>query len=181
MQIDVLLLNRVAGGDCCAVGELYDLHGRLLFGLLVRMLNDRAEAEEVLQEVFIQAWRRAHTYNAALGTPAGWLCGIARNRAIDRLRARASRLRTAPPAMTPLPMETPEALASSTERQVAVRRALDALPPEQRQLIERAYFLGSTQSEMAAQFNLPLGTVKSRIRTGLQALRRLLDGTPVEQ
>lgn len=177
---DILLLNRVAAGDQWAVGELYDRHSRLLFGLVVRVLNDRAEAEEVLQEVFVQAWRRSHTYSAALGSPTGWLLGIARNRAIDRLRGRAARLRAIQGSMAPPPVDTPEALASLTERQRNVRHALDALPTEQRELIERAYFEGSTQSEMAAQLNLPLGTVKTRVRTGLHALRRLLNGTGTE-
>lgn len=181
LQGDILLLDRAAKGDQRAIAELYDLHGRLLFGLLVRILNERAEAEEVLQEVFVQAWTRAHTYDAARGTPAGWLCGIARNRAIDRLRSRAQGLRTLQGVTAPEPPEDPELLASRSERQRDVHRALDALPAEQRELIERAYFAGSTQSEMAKDFGLPLGTVKTRIRTGLQTLRRVLDRTPVDQ
>ncbi|MBA3639006.1 MAG: RNA polymerase sigma factor, partial [Acidobacteria bacterium] len=94
MQADLILLDRVARGDQSAVGELYDLHNHLLFGLLVRILTERAEAEEVLQEVFVQAWTRADTYDPSRGTPAGWLCGIARHRAIDRLRARTRGVRT---------------------------------------------------------------------------------------
>ena len=178
---DVLLLDRVASGDHDAVGDLYDRHSRLLFGLVVRVLNDQAEAEEVLQEVFVQAWTRAHTYNAALGSPVGWLLGIARHRAIDRLRAKGARLRAVEGAVSPLPIATPETLALVTERQRDVHRALESLPPEQRELIECAYFLGSTQSEMAAQLNLPLGTVKSRIRAGLQTLRCLLEGRALQE
>ena len=173
---DILLLNRVAAGDQGAVGELYDRYSRLLFGLVLRILNDRGEAEEVLQEVFVQAWRGSHTYRAGLGSPAGWLLGIARNRAIDRLRAGATRLRAVDGTMAPRPVETPEILCSLTERQQHVHAALAALPGEQRELIERAYFDGSTQSEMAAQLSLPLGTVKTRVRTGLHTLRRLLEG-----
>jgi len=181
LQGDLLLLDRVAKGDQCAVGELYDLHSRLLFGLLVRILAERAEAEEVLQEVFVQAWKRAHTYDPSRGTPAGWLCGIARNRAIDRLRTRARGARTLEGVTAPLPPETPEAVASGNERHRNVHRALNSLPAEQRDLIERAYFNGATQSEMALDLGLPLGTVKTRVRTGLQTLRRVLDRAPVDQ
>ena len=181
LQDDITLLDRIARGDQRAVGELYDLHSHLLFGLLVRILHEQAEAEEVLQEVFVQAWTRAHTYDASRGTPAGWLCGIARNRAIDRLRARARGVRTLEGVSVPPPPDTPEALASNSERTRDVRTALEALPPEQRELIERAYFAGSTQSEMAAELGLPLGTVKTRVRTGLQTLRRILERVPVDQ
>lgn len=178
---DTLLLNQLAAGDHRALGDLYDLHSRLLFGVIVRILNDEGEAEEVLQEVFIQAWTHAHTFDAALGSPAGWLLGIARNRGIDRLRARGCRQRAVEGTLSPSPVPTPELLASLTERQQNVHRALDALPADQRELIERAYFLGSTQSEMAAQLDLPLGTVKTRIRNGLQALRALLNGRAMEE
>ena len=181
MQDDISLLERVARGDQGAVGELYDLHSHLLFGLLVRILKERGEAEEVLQEVFVQAWTRAHTYEPSRGTPAGWLCGIARNRAIDRLRARVRGARTLEGVEAPPPPATPEALASTSERKRDVHLALDTLPHEQRELIERAYFSGATQSEMAADLGLPLGTVKTRVRAGLQTLRRILDRVPVDQ
>ncbi|MDQ3486454.1 MAG: sigma-70 family RNA polymerase sigma factor [Acidobacteriota bacterium] len=181
VQADVILLDRVARGDQSAVGELYDLHSRLLFGILVRILNERAEAEEVLQEVFVQAWTRAGTYEVSRGTPAGWLCGIARNRAIDRLRARTRGVRTLEGVSAPPSPETPESLASTSERKRDVHLALDSLPQEQRELIERAYFAGSTQSEMATELGLPLGTVKTRVRAGLQTLRKLLERVPVDQ
>jgi len=181
IRADVGLFERMAACDSAALGELYDRHSRLLFGLILRILNDRGEAEEVLQEVFVQAWRGAGSYKVALGSPTGWLVGIARNRAIDRLRANTVRSRAAEAVPTRSPVETPEARASLSERQRDVQRALDALPPEQRELIEQAYFLGWTQSELASRFGLPLGTVKTRIRTGLQALRGHLQRTFVEQ
>jgi RNA polymerase sigma-70 factor (ECF subfamily) len=180
-RVDIALLHRVVAGDQCALGELYDRHGRLLFGLIVRILKDQGEAEEVLQEVFVQAWARADSYNIELGSPAGWLVGIARNRAIDRLRANAVRVRAVEGVSIPPPGETPEARASLSEQQRDIRRALDMLPVEQRELIEQAYFTGSTQSELAAQFNLPLGTVKTRIRTGLLALRARLQERLIER
>ena len=160
--------------------ELYDRHSRLLFGLLVRLLKQRGDAEEVLQEVFVQAWTRADTYNPALGSPAGWLIGIARHRAIDRLRTNAVRLRAVERADPPTAVETPEASASTSEKQRDVQRALAALPADQRELITDAYFDGMTQSELATRFNLPLGTVKTRVRTGLLALRGLLQRSLIE-
>ena len=173
-RADIALLTRIVARDADAVGELYDRHSRLLFGLILRIVRDRSEAEEILQEVFVQVWTRAETYNVALGTPAAWLVRIARNRAIDRFRANSVRARTLEATPAPPPVESPEARAAMTEQQRAVGRALDALPPEQRELIECAYFMGLTQSELADRFGLPLGTVKTRVRTGMITLRREL-------
>jgi RNA polymerase sigma-70 factor (ECF subfamily) len=179
-RADVALLERMMARDQRALAELYDRHARLLFGLLLRILRSRSDAEEVLQEVFVQAWTRTDTYNVSLGSPAGWLIGIARNRAIDRLRNNAVRSRTAEQAPPPPAVETPEARAAATERQRDVSRALASLPLEQRELIEHAYFEGLTQSELADRFKLPLGTVKTRVRTGLSTLRGLLQRSLLE-
>lgn len=177
---DIALLDRIVARDERAVGDLYDHHHRLLFGLILRILRDRSEAEEVLQEVFVLVWTRAETYNVALGSPAAWLVRIARNRAIDRLRSNAVRLRAVESAPLPAPADSPEMTAAASEQQRAVARALDELPADQRVLIEQAYFLGLTQSELAERFKLPLGTVKTRIRTGMIALRQQLAQT-IEQ
>jgi RNA polymerase sigma-70 factor (ECF subfamily) len=179
-RADVALLQRMTARDQRALAELYDRHARLLFGLILRILRSRDDAEEVLQEVFVQAWTRTDTYNVSLGSPAGWLIGIARNRAIDRLRNNAVRSRTAEQAPPPPAVETPEARAAATERQRDVSRALASLPLEQRELIEHAYFEGLTQSELADRFKLPLGTVKTRVRTGLSTLRGLLQRSLLE-
>jgi RNA polymerase sigma-70 factor (ECF subfamily) len=177
---DVALLVRIAARDQNAVADLYDRHCRLLFGLALRVLRNRAEAEEVIQEVFVQAWTRVDTYSAALGTPIAWLVRITRNRAIDRLRANQVRDRTVDSLEPPVPaIETAETHAVRGEEQRAVLRALAALPPEQRELIEHAYFQGLTQSELAEHFHLPLGTVKTRVRTGMMALRRGLGAVVV--
>jgi RNA polymerase sigma-70 factor (ECF subfamily) len=169
---DIALIARIVARDSAAVGELYDGHSRLLYGLILRIVKDRSEAEEILQEVFVQVWTRADTYNVQLGTPIAWLVRIARNRSIDRLRANTVRTRTVEATPLPPPVETPEARAAMSEQQRAVARALEELPPDQRQLIECAYFSGLTQSELATRFGLPLGTVKTRVRTGMMTLRR---------
>jgi RNA polymerase sigma-70 factor (ECF subfamily) len=178
---DITLIERIVARDQAAVGDLYDRHSRLLFGLILRILRDRSEAEEVLQEVFVLVWTRAETYNVALGSPAAWLVRIARNRAIDRLRANSIRLRAVESAPKPPAADNPESRAALSEQQRTVARALDALPRDQRELIEQAYFLGLTQSELAEKFALPLGTVKTRIRTGMMALRLQLQQVVIGQ
>jgi RNA polymerase sigma-70 factor (ECF subfamily) len=180
-RADIELINRIVARDAGAVGELYDRHSRLLYGLILRILRDRREAEEVLQEVFVLVWTRAETYNVALGSPAAWLVRITRNRAIDRLRADSVRLRAVESAPEPAAEASPESRATLSQPQRAVTLALEALPPEQRALIEHAYFSGLTQSQLAEQFNLPLATVKTRIRTGMQTLRRQLSQMFIEQ
>jgi RNA polymerase sigma-70 factor (ECF subfamily) len=180
-QADILLIERIVARDELAVADLYDRHHRLLFGLILRILRDRSEAEEVLQEVFVLAWTRAETYNVTLGSPAAWLVRVARNRAIDRLRANNVRVRAVEAAPEPIAAESPETRASLSEQQRVVGRALDSLPADQRVLIEQAYFMGLTQSELAERFKLPLGTVKTRIRSGMQALRQRLTETFIEQ
>jgi RNA polymerase sigma-70 factor (ECF subfamily) len=180
-RADLARLDRVVARDQSALGELYDAHSRLLFGLILRIVRDRSEAEEILQEVFVQAWTRAATYHPALGSPVAWLVGIARNRAIDRLRARAVRGRLSESTAADPSVTTPEVRPSLGEAQLDVQRALEALPSEERDLIEQAYFFGFTHSELAERFSLPLGTVKTRIRRGMIALRGKLVGRLMEQ
>ena len=179
---DVRLIERIVGRDQSALAELYDRHCRLLFTLILRILRDRGEAEDVLQEVFVRVWDSADRYDQALGAPAAWLARISRNRAIDRLRARAVRADlsvatpdTALPAPDLAPSGDPEGLAVTGEQRRAIAAALGTLPDNQRALIESAFFEGYTQSELAERFDLPLGTVKTRIRTGMQTLKRALE------
>jgi len=174
-QVDMAILKRMSARDATAVSELYDRHNRLLYGLILRILGQRGDAEEVLQEVFLSVWNRSDQYDPALGTPVAWLVRIARNRAVDRLRANTVRVKAVEAAVSdPTPVETPEMRAVSSEQQRVISRALSALPDEQRLLIEQAYFLGMTQSELAARHDLPLGTVKTRIRSGMLTLREAL-------
>jgi RNA polymerase sigma-70 factor, ECF subfamily len=179
---DVRLIERIVRRDQAALAELYDRHCRLLFTLILRILNDRGEAEDVLQDVFVRVWDSVERYDQALGAPAAWLARISRNRAIDRLRARAVRADVAVPALeTPpasrdlTPSADPEGLAVTAEQRRAIAAALATLPENQRALIESAFFEGYTQSELAERFDLPLGTVKTRIRSGMQTLRRALE------
>jgi RNA polymerase sigma-70 factor (ECF subfamily) len=182
--VDLLLFQRIVARDAAALADLYDRHSRLLFGLILRIVRDRAEAEEILQEVFIRVWTRAELYDSRLGGPATWLVRLARNCAIDRLRARRVREAVNGPAFDeamPEPpasdaaIRTPEALVIEDERRGKVIDALASLTPEQRRLIEAAFFEGYTHSELAKRFGLPLGTVKTRIRTGMIAMRQRLE------
>jgi RNA polymerase sigma-70 factor (ECF subfamily) len=174
-RTDVALIERVAAHDERAVAELYDRHSRLLYSLILRILRDAGDAEDVLQEVFVALWTRVQTYDPSLGAPVAWLVRIARNRAIDRLRASVVRARAVDSApVEVLPPPTPEENATIAQERRTVVEALAALSSEQRVLIEGAYFLGLTHSELAERYRLPLGTVKTRIRSAMQTLRAAL-------
>jgi RNA polymerase sigma-70 factor, ECF subfamily len=169
---DVALLARIVDRDATALAELYDRHARVLFGLLLRMLSDHSEAEEILQDVFVHVWARAGTYNVSLGSPLVWCVGLARRRAIDRLRARSARPKAVEGVPAPRAVTTPEGHAGE-QRRIAIR-ALDCLPASQREVIEHAYFLGLTHSELAERLSLPVETVKTRIQQGMMGLRQQL-------
>jgi RNA polymerase sigma-70 factor (ECF subfamily) len=185
---DVDLLRRIALRDEAALAALYDRHSRLAYSLIVRILRNTSDAEEVLQETFVRVWSRADTYEPRLGTPSAWLLRIARNRAIDRLRAIRTRAHTSesnqagdgdavPMRPEPVTRDTPEAALQVNVVAVAVRAAMADLSSSQRELIEAAFFDGYTHQELAARFRVPLGTVKTRIRAGLTALRGRLEQT----
>lgn len=168
------LLEQIVAGNEDAVAALYDRHSRLLFGLVLRIVHDRGAAEEVLQEVFLSVWSKATSYNRSLGMPVAWLVRLGRNRAIDRMRANRVRERTRDAADEPLAADTPEKAAVQSQERAGILRAIGCLTHQQRVLIEGAYYEGLTQSELAAQLGLPLGTVKTRIRSGMIALREQL-------
>ena len=182
-DVDLTLIQRIVGRDETAVAELYDRHGRIVYSVLLRILRRPSDAEDALQEVFVRVWTRAETYDARLGSPVAWLLRIARNRAIDRLRAKRSRGELDPAADTHEldaaaqagPADNPALFAEGAAAAGAVRTALAALPEAQRVLIEAAFFDGYTHQELAARFGVPLGTVKTRIRTGLTAMRGRLE------
>lgn len=178
---DAELLRLITGGDEVSFAALYDRHKQILFGLLLRILKDGAEAEEVLQETFLQVWQKASHYDEARGSVFAWLVTLTRSRAIDRLRATASRRRAAIEAANESPgdfldvADTSQlAEAQYAEQCAIVRRALAEIPAEQRRVLLLAYFDGLTQSEISRQLDEPLGTVKTRMRAGAMKLREIL-------
>jgi RNA polymerase sigma-70 factor (ECF subfamily) len=172
------LIGRMAGGDESALSALYDRSSRLIFGLLLRILNDAGMAEEVLLDVYMQVWRQAGKYDRTRGKTLAWLVTIARSRAIDRLRStRQEEMRKESLDATDWGLHLTAKFEDPTvepERQRIVRGALASLPPEQREVIEMAYYLGLSHSEIAARLGQPLGTVKTRTRLGMMKLREQL-------
>jgi len=170
----------VAGGSGEAVAELYDRYGGTVYGLALRVLGQPDLAEEVVQDVFAQMWREAGRYDANRSTVAGWIVMLTRTRAIDRLRARKARpdVAGAVDAMkaAPLPSSdtTPETKTLIAEDTRLVRGALARLPDQFRSLIELAYYEGLSHSEIAARTGIPLGTVKTRLRSAMGTLRSVL-------
>jgi len=175
---DVELLKAIAARDEAALARLYDCYRTILFGLLMRILNNREEAEDVLQEVFLQVWRKAADFDENRGRPFTWLVTLARSRGIDRLRTLAARERVAEAGAREVSDEISDAAtdAFKSEQRGLVSDALAKLPDEQKRPIMLAYFDGLTQSEIATRTGAPLGTVKTRMRTGMIRLRELLAG-----
>ncbi len=173
---DIELLHAIARSDEGALTALYDRYRLILFGLLVRILNSREEAEDVLQEVFLQVWRRAADFDEERGRPFTWLVTLTRSRAIDRLRVLAARQRLTDSAALEVSAEASDAVADAlhAEQREIIAQALASLPAEQRRTLKLAYFEGLTQSEIAARLDSPLGTVKTRMRAGMTTLRELL-------
>ena len=177
-ESDVVLLKAIAARDEAALAQLYDRYDRILFGLLMRILNNREEAEDVLQEVFLQVWRKAADFDESRGRPFTWLVTLARSRGIDRLRTLAARERVAEAGAREVSEEISDAAtdAFKSEQRGLVSDALAKLPDEQKRPIMLAYFDGLTQTEIATRLGAPLGTVKTRMRTGMIRLRELLAG-----
>jgi RNA polymerase sigma-70 factor (ECF subfamily) len=177
MTPDHALVQRMAAGDERALGELYDRHGRAAYALACAIVGERADADEVVVDVFGQAWRAAAQFEPARGSVGSWLATIARSRALDLVRARGRRSRALERA-TQLSVESggepADRTVERTEARGLVTRALADLPEPQRRAIELAYFDGLSHSEIAAQLGEPLGTVKTRIRDGMAKLRTLL-------
>jgi RNA polymerase sigma-70 factor (ECF subfamily) len=172
---------RMAAGDQTALAEFYDHHGRAVYSLAFRILRDQHDAEEIVQDVFAQAWRESGRYNMRRGSVIAWLMTLTRSRAVDRLRRRRSRPQTATPADPRADISDGAARADEqliwTVRVDQVRAALETLPFLQRITIELAFYDGLTHAEIAARLEEPLGTIKTRIRQGLLKLRERLVGT----
>ena len=173
------LLQRIAAQDRQALAEFYDEMAGVLFSTAVRILGDGHEAEEVVQDVFVQVWNKAATFDGALGTPFHWTLSITRNRCIDRLRSRQRRFQLLTDvfettATEPVQVTPPAQTGLGVEELAAVRSAVEGLPHDQRQAIELAFFGGMTHTEIAEALNEPLGTIKARIRRGMLKLRESL-------
>ncbi len=178
---DEELMRRLFYGDKLAFEALFDRYGDLVYSTALRVLRDAHLAQDISQEIFVRIWRKPESYVAERGRFLTWLISITRNRAVDEVRSRGRRQRyeTASPEEQerelPAGEENDPALnAQLAEQAHVVRAALAELPPEQREVIELAYFGGLTQQEIADRLSQPLGTVKTRIRLGMQKLRAAL-------
>jgi len=165
----VAWLAAAGNGDSAALRKVYDATSPKLFGIILRILTDRHDAEEVLQEVYVTVWRKAAEFDAARASPITWLATIARNRAIDRFRARGSRPSTALEAAIDVADDAPAAdmLLNASQDAARLHHALATLEPRHAAVIRRAYFDGLSYDALAAQEGVPVGTLKSWVRRGL--------------
>lgn len=179
-EIDRRLVRAIGQGQERALSDLYDRYASTVFGVARRILGQTDAAEEVVQDVFTQVWREAARYDPARGNVGAWIVMLARARSIDRLRARQARpdqsRAVEDAAIRPMAAggDSPEATVVSSEEARRVRDALAALPQASRTLIDLAYYEGLTHSEIAQRTGVPLGTVKTRLRTAMQTLREVL-------
>lgn len=169
---DAELVSRAAAGNAECMGELFDRHAGRMKSLALRIVRSPEEAEDVVQEVFVQAWQQAARFDAGRGTVLAWLSIMARSRSLDRWRRRSTRRETG--VLEAHELAGPPS-SKSDPSSWAARSALGALPAEQRTLLELAYWEGLSQSEISARLGLPLGTVKTRMRSGLRKLREDLE------
>ncbi len=182
---DEALMAAIVAQDPFAFAALYDRYADLVYATTLRVLADAQLAEDATQDVFVRLWRRPHTFIAERGRFISWLMSVSRNRAVDELRSRGRRRRREGPGLEapdeqaslliPDEREDPQHSVEVREEQVLVRRALRDLPAEQRLALEMAYFGGLTQLEISVTLCEPLGTIKTRVRLGMQKLRRALE------
>jgi RNA polymerase sigma-70 factor (ECF subfamily) len=175
------ILARIARGETAALRTIYDRHAGKALGVALRIVGGTSEAEEIVQETFVEVWRRAKDFDAGRGGASAWIVSIARSRAIDRVRSRGvadrtvRRMQAADPAE---PARTPLEDVEELRRRERIQQALATLPEEQRTVLVQAYFDGLTQREISERTGQPLGTVKTRVRLALEKLADLLGGTP---
>jgi RNA polymerase sigma-70 factor (ECF subfamily) len=175
-DLDIRLIRAAAKGDQSAVAQLYDRYAPMLSALGNRILGNPREVEDLLHDVFIEAWRRAKDYDATRGTVRAWLVMRMRSRALDRVRA-AGRAKVVLQDEGQVPeRESPDDDPSNAPDRARVRAAVARLPEDQRVVLELGYFQGMTSSEIAKEIRVPIGTVKSRVARGLQSLRLALKG-----
>ena len=176
------LISLVVGSNAEAFATLYDRHGRAAYSLSYRMMGEKQVAEDLVQDAFLKVWRGAGSYRTERGSVRTWILSIVHNRGIDQLRSLASRRRTQNKVEASAPKSEPsEAFAEtwSNSQREQVREALGTLPPEQLKILELAYFSGYTHVEISELLDLPLGTVKGRMRLGLKKIRDYFDSRDV--
>ncbi len=176
--VDRELLAQVAKGDEAAFERLYEQTSSLLYTLVLRIVGKPVDAADILQEVYLEAWRKASNYDSTRGAPMAWLVTLARSRAIDWVRALAARGKDVTASLDDTPAsdliaQDADALdiRAANERQALVRASLKTLPPVQRQVIALAFYEGLTHTEISERLNVPLGTIKTRIRLAMEKLR----------
>ncbi len=178
---DETLIRQIAAAETAALAELYDRYGRLVYSLAMAITGETSVAEEITQDVFLQVWNKAHTYDAGQGKVATWLTSVARYRSIDMLRRSSVRPEGHRVAWEDGTVTGPkvtagiEPLVEMELERSRVRQALAQLPPEQREALAYAYFQGYSHQEIAEALGEPLGTVKTRIRLAMQKLRAILE------
>ncbi len=177
---DIKLMERIAHKDAVAFQIFYRRYGGLLFSTISKVLNDHHDAEDIMQEVLVQLWQKAHLYEPRKGKPLTWLTTLAKNRAIDRIRSKQRRSRLNDDFGTEHKVTQPEFdesghdLLQMKERDTMLRSAVTRLTPDQQEAIKLTYFGGLTQAEVAERLHEPLGTIKARIRRGVTRLEDLM-------
>jgi len=175
---DLLLIRRISKKDEAALSEFYDIHYRYLFTVIFNILRDKAEAEDLLQEIFIQIWEKIDSYDETLGHPLAWITRMTRNKSIDRIRSKSYKNRSSETDIEKFfnlsgdpGHDDPDSAIINKQEQIEVYNAVNTLKQNQKDLIELAYFKGYSQSELAEHFQIPLGTVKTRMRAAMMQLR----------
>jgi RNA polymerase sigma-70 factor (ECF subfamily) len=179
---EILLMKRIKQKEEGALKELYGLYNQLLLGLILPIVKNKEEAEDVLQEVFVNIWQKAHTFDGTRGNVYSWLVTLSRNKAIDRIRSKdyktqkkASKTVSDPSFILEGDKYDPLETSIFSERAEIVKKALEKIPEKQSTVIRIAYYQGMTQSEISEQLNIPLGTVKTRTRQGMIKLSSILE------
>lgn len=168
------LMRRIKTRDAEALEELYDLYKRLLFSIILSIVKKREEAENLLQEVFVQIWDNADSFNGDLGNVYGWILTLTRSKAIDRIRSKGNKVRQMQYFSEKEDHYDPMETTIYSDRAELVKKALKEIPSEQREILKIAYYRGLTQSEIANNLGLPIGTVKNRTRQGMIKLNQIL-------
>lgn len=179
---EVQLMKKIKAKDAEALKQLYNLYDRLLFGMIISIVKKREEAEDVLQEVFVKVWEKAHTFNEDRGNVYSWLVTLTRNKAIDRIRSKGYKTQEKASVSVHEPAFTlegdkfdPLETTIHSDRAELVKRALGEIPESQSQVLKIAYYRGMTQSEISNHLDIPLGTVKTRTRQGMIKLKNILE------